>query len=188
MCLVSQWAPERARERARVSQKEPEKARVSQIEPESQWLSEPEIEPNRARDSCQEWARIVVHFEAKMSFYALQAKIMKILHSELTLQFIQPWQQWRAEMGEQMDQCNGEQRPGAETLRRERAVSCAAAVERDTWLSSFCLLVITVTDQIAYFDARLFFLSSIEFTDIASRWIMNILNETPQKLYLKCNN
>ena len=53
---------------------------------------------------------------------------------------------------------------------RERAVSCAAAVERDTWLSSFCLLVITVTDQIVYFDARLFFLfSSIKFTDIASR-------------------
>ena len=52
---------------------------------------------------------------------------------------------------------------------RERAVSCAAAVERDTWLSSFCQLVITVTDQIAYFDARLFFLSSIKFTDIASR-------------------
>ena len=26
-------------------------------------------------------------------------------------------------MGEQMDQCNGEQRPGAETLRRERESS-----------------------------------------------------------------
>ena len=75
---------------------------------------------------------------------------------------------------------------------RERAVSCAAAVERDTWLSSFCLLVITVTDQIAYFDARLYF---IKFTDIASRLIMDTLNQTPQKsethdskLYLMCNN
>ena len=111
------------------------------------------------------------NFCRKNVLYTLLSEKIKMLFSELTLQFIQPWQQWRAEMGEQMDQCNGEQRPGAETLRRERerAVSCAAAVERDTWLSSFCLLVITVTDQIAYFDARLFFLSSIEFTDIASR-------------------
>ena len=60
------------------------------------------------------------NFCRKNVLYTLLSEKIKMLFSELTLQFIQPWQQWRAEMGEQMDHCNGEQRPGAETLRRER--------------------------------------------------------------------
>ena len=63
------------------------------------------------------------NFCRKNVLYTLLSEKIKMLFSELTLQFIQPWQQWRAEMGEQKDQCNGEQRPGAETLRRERESS-----------------------------------------------------------------
>ena len=71
------------------------------------------------------------NFCRKNVLYTLLSEKIKMLFSEPTLQFIQPWQQWRAEMGEQMDQCNGEQilvsrrisgeqRPGAETPRRAR--------------------------------------------------------------------
>ena len=48
--LVSQWAPERAREReARVGQSEPERAREIQNKSESQWQNKPEIEPEKVR-------------------------------------------------------------------------------------------------------------------------------------------
>ena len=44
------------------------------------------------------------NFCRKNVLYTLLSEKIKMLFSELTLQFIQPWQQWRAEMGEQMDQ------------------------------------------------------------------------------------
>ena len=105
-----------------------------------------------------------------------------MLFSELAPQFIQPWQQWRAEMGEQMDQrngeqrvskrINGEQRPGAETLRRERESSQLRGGSGARHMVEQLLSARDHSDRsnsIAYFDAGLFFLSSIKFTDIASR-------------------
>ena len=44
------------------------------------------------------------NFCRKNVLYTLLSEKIKMLFSELAPQFIQPWQQWRAEMGEQMDQ------------------------------------------------------------------------------------